>query len=68
MARTLECAECGKELSGDDDMLVCLDNWLQWEHYTRIGPHAGVYCSEECFARYWMVEDYTVERYFEEVC
>lgn len=60
------CANCSKELHGDDDVFVCLDNWLQWEHYTRIGGDAGCYCSLECFAEYWSVERLMVDDYEEE--
>ena len=54
--RKLRCANCGKEMG--DGAYSARDNWLQWEHYTRIGPpaEANCYCSKECFADDWMVE------------
>ena len=60
------CARCCKELEPSDDVFVVLDNWLQWEHYAKIGEHAGCYCSYECFANDWSVERFTVEEYEEE--
>ena len=53
--KKLRCVVCGKEL--DDGGYIALDNWLQWHHYTKIGPSAvaNCYCSEKCFADDWML-------------
>ena len=61
------CANCLKELHEDDDVFVCLNNWLQWERYSKFDSEAGCYCSLECFAEYWDVECMTVDEYREEV-
>lgn len=54
-AKKLRCVVCGKEL--DDGGFIALDTWLQWHHYTKIGPSAvaNCYCSEKCFADDWML-------------
>lgn len=55
----MKCAECGKELT--DTALTPLDNWLQWEHYTKCNPKDRYFCSTECFADSWMLEEIPVE-------
>ena len=66
MAREhLFCTRCAKELLPDDDVCVILDNWLQWEHYTKLGKHAGCYCSPDCFMDDWSGERMTVAEYLE---
>ena len=47
------CSVCGKKL--DDGAYISLDNWLQWEHYSK-QMEPDRYCSKECFADDWMVE------------
>lgn len=61
------CSGCGKELHEGDDVYVCLDNWLNWNHYAEIGPHANVFCSAECFCDDWSVERMTLGEYRKEV-
>jgi hypothetical protein len=60
------CANCGKTLAGSDAVFVCLNMWLQWNHYADISKYAGCYCSKECFAEYWLLEKTTVEDYYDE--
>ena len=54
-AKKLCCVVCGREL--DDGGYIALENWLQWHHYTKIGPSAvaNCYCSKKCFADDWML-------------
>ncbi len=56
----MKCAECGREIT-DDMVLTPLDNWLQWEHYTRCNPEDRYFCSAQCFADSWMLEPIYVE-------
>lgn len=42
--KRLHCVKCGKEL--DDGGYIAFDNWLQWHHYTKIGPSADATCAD----------------------
>ena len=48
----MRCINCGRELN--DGGYLCLENWLQWHHYS-VFYELPVYCSKECFADDWMV-------------
>ena len=56
----MRCAECGREIDGST-VLTPLDNWLQWEHYSKCNPEDRYFCSPKCFADAWMVEEIYVE-------
>lgn len=59
------CAYCGKTIPEGENVYVCLDNWLQWNHYTDLPGEFNRYCSKECFADDWTVEEIEYEEALE---
>lgn len=51
------CAYCGKEILDGEPAYVCCDNWLLWNYYCDMPKSKNVYCSKECFADDWVVEE-----------